>query len=292
MTGLSSATTSAASTPFARRGLAVAYLALVAVALLFLYRTAAVFVWKAWLNDPYYTHGIVVFATAVGLAAWRLARSPAASEAPAWAPVTLLPGAALFLAGFVLHDPYLVVWSALALAAAVAFLTGGAARLRSLAMPLLLVATTLPTAWTLEVGSRLQLVAFAAATLVLRPVGVDLSQGVTTFSVGDLAFEVTPACSGFQSAVSLVALGAVIATVFRLTPARRWAVLLAAAPIALVLNVARIVAVVGVGMRYGAAAAEGFFHTWSSGLLFVAETIVLLAIAGVLLPKRKKVADG
>lgn len=288
------ATASPATAFVYRRGPALLYAVLIATALAFLYRSAAVFVWKAWLNDPYYTHGLVVFATALGLAGWRLVKTPATSEPPAWAPVTILAAGGVFVAGFVLHDPYLVVWSALALGISVALLTGGVARIRSLAMPFLLVATTLPTAWTLEVGSRLQLVAFGAATAILRATGVDLQQSVTTFSVGDLSFEVTAACSGFQSAVSLIALGAVIATVFRLPPRRRWAVLLAAAPVALVLNVGRILAVVAVGVNHGASAAEGFFHHWSSGLLFVAETIVLLAIAGVLLPRRKQreVTDG
>lgn len=292
---LHTAPTASPATAFLyRRGPVLVYAVLIATALAFLYRSAAVFVWKAWLNDPYYTHGLVVFTTALCLAAWRLAKTPATSQPPAWAPITILAAGGVFVAGFVLHDTYLLVWSALALGVSVAILTGGVERVRSLAMPFLLVATTLPTPWTLELGYRLQLVAFGAATWALRAIGIDLEMGLTTFSVGELSFEVTPACSGFQSAISLLALGAVIATIFRLSPRRRWVVLLAAAPVALVLNVGRILAVVGVGVNYGAAAAEGFFHNWSSALLFVVETIVLLAIAGLLTPRRKKreVTDG
>ena len=255
----------------------------VLLAAVLLLRAPALFVWNAWWNDPYYTHGLPVFLVAAGLAAWRLRRAaPPAAPAPAWG-LALLPLAGLvWLAGFLDRSAHLMVWSVPALLAALAFATGGAARLRLLAGPLLLLALTLPTPWTFPVGVALQDVATDASAAALALLGIPLVVGLTTFSTGGLTFEVTPACSGFQSAVGLLALAALVAALFPMSTRRRRALLLAAVPLALLLNVARIVAVVLVGLRWGAEAAEGFFHGASSLLLFLVEAALLLLAAGAL----------
>ncbi|MEA3200771.1 MAG: hypothetical protein QOE90_2199 [Thermoplasmata archaeon] len=254
--------------------------AILLAGLAFLFRAPALFVWRAWWSDPYYTHGLPVFLAAAGLAAWRLARAPAlTAPVPAWALLGLPAALGLYLVGFLRADAYFLTWSFLALAAAVALATG---RLRLLAAPLLLAALALPTPWTIQVCVWLQDGATAATAALLGLAGVPLERGLTTLTSGALAFEVTPACSGFQSAVSLLAVGAAIATLFPMSKARRRVVLALAVPLALALNVARLIAVVAIGLRWGADAAEGFFHGFSSALIFLAETIVLLAAAGLL----------
>lgn len=268
----------AAPRPVATRVVAGSLLLL---ALAFLYRAPAAFVWKAWWGDPYYTHGLPVFVIALGLAAWRLWRAPARpAPVSAWGLLALPVPLALYVLGLLRADAYLLVWSAPLLAAAIALATGGLARVRLLAAPLLLVALALPTPWTLEACVWLQDGATAATATLLGLVGVPLERGLTTLSSGALVFEVTPACSGFQSAVSLLAVGAGIATLFPTSGARRRVVLALAVPVALALNVARLVAVVAVGLAWGSDAAEGFFHGFSSALIFVGETLILLAVAG------------
>lgn len=252
-----------------------------AAALLLLFRAPALWVWRAWWADPYYTHGLPVFLAAAGLAAWRLRRAGhAPAPVPAWGLLGIPLAAALYLAGFLLHSPHLLAWSGLAGLAALALATGGPARVRLLAGPFLLAALTLPTPWTLPVGVALQDLATRGGAALLALLGVPLAVGLTTFSTGGLAFEVTPACSGFQGAVALLALAALVAAAFPMPPARRRLVLLAAVPLALLLNVVRIAAVVLVGLQWGADAAEGFFHGASSALLFLAEALVLLLLAG------------
>lgn len=266
-------------------GRAVAATLLLA-ALAFLYRAPALFVWDAWQADPYYAHGVAVFVVAAGLAAWRLWKAPAAPAAlPAWSLLGIPAALGLYLAGFLRADAYVLAWSGLALAAAVALATGGAARVRLVAAPLVLAALTLPTPWTLELGVALQDAATRAAAWSLGLVGIPVERGLTSLASGPLVFDVTPACSGLTSAVSLLALAALVGTVF---PARRVLVGALAIPLALLLNVLRIDAVILVGLRWGADAAEGFFHGASSGLIFLVETVLLLALAGALRRPRKE----
>ncbi|HWG92320.1 MAG TPA: exosortase/archaeosortase family protein [Candidatus Thermoplasmatota archaeon] len=248
-----------------------------------LYLAPARWLWNAWMSDPYYSHGLLVALLAAGLAAWRLRKTQApVAEPPAWGLLGVPAALGVYLWGFLEHSTYLMVWSAFFLLAALALATGGPTRVRTVAGPLLLGALILPTPWTLDFGLLLQDGATNVSASLLALTGVPLVVDLYTFHINDLAFEVTPACSGFQSAVSLLAIAAVIATVFPLTPRRRALVLGLAVPLALLLNIGRILAVVAIGLQWGAEAAEGFFHEWSSGLLFLVETLALLALAGSL----------
>jgi exosortase len=83
------------------------------------------------------------------------------------------------------------------------------------------------------------------------------------------ALEVVEACSGIRSLVSLLMLGIVLGY---FTEPRVWAraaIALAAVPIAIVANAARVA---GTGLTsewISPAAAEGFFHSFSGWLMFV-----------------------
>lgn len=261
-----------------------------AAALLLLYRAPSLWLWNAWRTDPYYEHGVLVAALALGLTIWRLRKSTGSTAVPAWCALGIPFAAGVYLYGLRTGSAHLMVWSIPLLAAAVALATGGVPRLRLLTAPLLLLALAIPTPWTLELGLALQRLATGASVAALGAVGVPLESSVYGFSVGDLAFEVTAACSGFQSAISLLAVAAVVVAVVPTPPRRAALVLGAAVPVALALNVARILAVVGVGLGWGTAAAEGFFHGGSSAILFLAETLVVLALAGLLKRPNRGVA--
>lgn len=255
-----------------------------------LYRSPAQFVWRAWETDPYYTHGLPVALLALGLAAWLILRAPAQPGAHKGAVLALaLLAGATYLAGLRLHNAYYLTWSLVPLLGAIALATGGAPRLKAAGLPLLLLAVTLPTPWMLDLGITMQNGAMMASAKILVLLGVALQSGLTTMEVDGITFEVNAACSGLQSAMSLLAIAAVVGVV---APKRRWLLLALALPIALVLNLARILAVVAVALHMGPAAAEGFFHGASSLLLFIAETLVLVLVAGPMrLPKREVAAS-
>ncbi len=89
--------------------------------------------------------------------------------------------------------------------------------------------------------------------------------------------EVAEACSGIRSLVSLLMLAIVLGYFTERRTAARVFIALAAVPIAIVANAARVA---GTGLTaewVSPAAAEGFFHTFSGWLVFV------VAFAGLLL---------
>jgi exosortase len=99
-------------------------------------------------------------------------------------------------------------------------------------------------------------------------------------------------CSGLRSLISLLALGALFAYMVPISAARRLALLLAAAPIALGANALRIFLLCIVAELYGEKAATGWFHDLSGMLLFVAAFMGLELTARALESGRSRFSGG
>jgi exosortase len=82
------------------------------------------------------------------------------------------------------------------------------------------------------------------------------------------ALRIENACSGMQSLISLMAMGALFAYLADAGPVRRVALFLASIPIALFVNVIRIAALCVVGNAVSIEAASGLFHDVSGFVLF------------------------
>jgi exosortase len=94
---------------------------------------------------------------------------------------------------------------------------------------------------------------------------------------------VAEACSGIRSLVSLLALGIVYGYFTDPRAGVRLAIALATIPIAIAANAARVAGTGAAAHFIGAAAAEGFFHTFSGWMVFVAAFAMLLAFQQILL---------
>jgi exosortase len=86
-----------------------------------------------------------------------------------------------------------------------------------------------------------------------------------------LLLNVTEACSGIRSLVTLVALAALITMLGQFQGTRLWVrmvFVLSAVPIALAANALRITGTGVLAFNFGQAAAEGFFHSFSGAFVF------------------------
>jgi exosortase len=253
------------------------------------YAATCVWVWDMWhFREAYYAHGPLV----VALAAWliharrgRWRAEPARVDPRAW----LLLGPALLahLAGAALTIDSLSAASlGLAIPGAV-WLAGGPARLRVLLPVLGLLLFALPT--PLVVQSRL---AFELKELAVDG-GVALAglfgsgasrAGAEIRIPGEAqALVVADACSGLRSLVALVTLGYCIAFFLgEQRGARRWAILAAAAPIAVATNAIRIGAICGLAAWQGTEFASTTGHDLVSAVVWIVDLGLLLALDALL----------
>ena len=109
--------------------------------------------------------------------------------------------------------------------------------------------------------------------------------GMSLFlSTGELRVE-NP-CSGLRSLLALVATGTLFAYFQAGGMWRRWAVLLAAVPIALAGNIARLTLLVVVADRTSVEKATGTFHDASGYVLYAVSLGLLLAARALLTPRQ------
>jgi exosortase len=92
------------------------------------------------------------------------------------------------------------------------------------------------------------------------------------------ALEVAEACSGIRSLMSLLMLAIVLGYFTERRTGARIAIAVAAVPIAIIANAARVAGTGLAAYWVSPAAAEGFFHTFSGWMVFVVALAGLLAL--------------
>jgi exosortase len=240
-------------------------------------------------HDSYYSHGWLIPLASAWLLWQRRDALQHAPRASSWAGLgLLLPALALHIVATWLDVHIasgLALWAALW---GLVWTLWGRAVLRIAALPLVFLWFMIPLPGVLLIAASftMKLWAAAAATQILKLLGLAATQAGSMISVPGITVIVDDVCSGLRSLISLLAL-AVLWTA--LMPARhlgqRAVVILAAVPIALVANIVRIVILVLIAAVYGAKAAEGFIHYGSGMVVFLVALAVLAWLTHLLTRK-------
>jgi exosortase len=145
---------------------------------------------------------------------------------------------------------------------------------------LTLLAIPLPAVVFNSVALPLQLLASTMSESVLDLLHIPVyREGNVLQLPGHLMLNVSEACSGIRSLVTLIALAALTTMVSRFVRVPAWARLAFVAssiPVALIANAVRVTGTGLLAYEFGSRAAEGFFHSFSGALVFVFAFGVLL----------------
>lgn len=198
---------------------------------------------ERWNSDPQYSHGWLVPLFSAYLLYRRRGMIPAEGFAPRWwgLGVLLFAGAARAASVF-LYQPWLDAGSLLIAVAGLACTLGGRTGWRWAWPSVLYLGFMIPLPYRLQfaLGSKLQSIATYASTYLLQTVGVPAIAEGNIILLTKERLGVVEACSGLSMLVTFFAL----AIGFALVIHRHWlysiAMVLAAAPIAVLANVIRI----------------------------------------------------
>jgi exosortase len=240
---------------------------------------------KDWATDPNYSHGFLVLPLA-GYLVWERRRALAAARVrPSWSGfVVLLLGLGMLAGGTLGAELFTArVSLILVLAGGVLFVLGPE-HLRIVAFPLavLLLMVPLPAIVFNRIAFPLQLFASQFGESVMHAVGVPVLREGNVIVLANTKLEVAEACSGIRSLETLFTLGLVYGYFME---SRLWArAVIAAAtiPIAIVTNGLRVAGTGIAAHRFGPEAAEGFFHTFSGWMVFLAAFGLLALITRAL----------
>src|SRR5437660_4085294 len=234
-----------------------------------------------WWDDPNYTHGFLVPLFS-GFLIWqrrkRLAALPANGN---WIGLpVLLAGVGALLLGDFAAENFLTRSSLIVVLAGLILFHLGQKAFRVLAFPLLFLFFMVPLPATLfyAMAFPLQTLAARNAAWTLDVLGVPVLLDGNVIHLTRLSLGVAEACSGIRSLISLFSVAVGWAA---LSLPGIWALAIfvaAVVPITILANAGRVVITGLIGQWFGVEYAQGFFHTFSSWLVFVFAFVCLLGI--------------
>lgn len=238
-----------------------------------------------WATDDNYSHGFLIVPLAAYFAWERRHKLAALPVKPsALGLVVILGSIAVLLAGLLGAELFLTRISIVGLIAGAVIFILGWGHLRALLFPIgfLILMVPIPAIIFNQIAFPLQLLASRFGESVLSALSIPVLREGNVIVLANTSLEVAEACSGIRSLVSLLTLGIVYGYFIDRRIAVRVLLALATIPVAIVTNGLRVAGTGVAAHYYGPSAAEGFFHTFSGWLVFVAAFMLLFAVARAL----------
>ena len=234
-----------------------------------------------WLQDRDSSHGplLVIAAALVLRRRWAALRAlPVDGRDVGLA--TLVVALFVYIVGTLGADVFLPRLSLPLAVAGCVLALGGRHQLRLTAAPLLLLLLAIPLPGVLMtwITMPLQLMSSQIAAATLQAAQIEVVRQGNLLTLPHITLEVVEACSGLQSAVSLMSVAAVTAAGLSLSGPRAAMLLAAAVPIAVVGNGLRVAGSGVLSQWLGEAALKGALHDATGYVAFLAMCGVLLAI--------------
>ena len=247
-------------------------------ALAFLYGDVIAELVRVWSTDDYASHGFLIPPIAAFLAWERRDRFRNAPIRPSPTGLVFVIASIIALAPGV--PSFVTRLSLVSALAAVVLTLFGWSRLRVVAFPLaiLLLMIPLPAAVFERVELPLRTATSVLSETFIRAAGIPVVREGNLLSLSNIVLEVAQECSGIRSTIALVIIGLVFGYV---PESRSWSRLLVAAltvPVVILTNSIRVAATAVSTHYYGPAVARGFVHDLYGWLAFAAAFAVMLLI--------------
>jgi exosortase len=238
-----------------------------------------------WYTDDNYSHGFLIIPIALYFVWERRAKLKEAAQQPSyWGIVLILGSIALLLAGILGSELFLTRISMLGtIAGSILFLYGWK-HFKILLFPIafLLLMIPIPAIIFNHIAFPLQLLASRFGEISLVTCQVPVLREGNVIHLANTSLEVAEACSGIRSLISLLTLGIVFGYFADSRLWVRWTLIIGTIPIAIAANGIRVAGTGIAAHFYGSAAAQGFFHTFSGWIIFIAAFIMLFILYRIL----------
>jgi exosortase len=198
---------------------------------------------KVWSEDARYSHGFLVPAFAVFLLWHRRGLLVDRALRPSWWGLPMIAaGAALKMAGVRYNIDWFDAVSLLPSLAGLGLLVGGWAVLRWSAPAIAFLIFMIPLPFRVEVamGAPLQRLATVSSNYALQTMGLPAVAEGNVILMGDARIGVVEACNGMGMLFMFAAFAVAVVLLIQREPLEKFLILLSAAPIAFLVNVARI----------------------------------------------------
>jgi len=171
-----------------------------------------------------------------------------------------------------------------------ALFLGGKSLTRIVICPLLYLFLMIPipaVVWS-NIAFPMQLFSSMIAEKAIAIIGIPILREGNILHLSETTLEVVDACSGLRSLTSMLTLSLALAFFTNTTRVKRAVIVLAALPIAVLVNIVRLTGTAMLASKYGAGVAQGFLHDFSGWLVFVLGLALLWSLTELLTRGEKK----
>jgi exosortase len=240
-----------------------------------------------WYKDENYSHGFLIPVIS-GYLLWqrRVEITLVEAKPSIIGLVVVLVGLCQFLFGYVSGESFTMRFSMLVVAAGAILFSHGAGLFKAVAFPFCYLVYMIPLPYILydAIAFPLKLFVSKYSVVFLKMIGIPVYRDGNVINLVNTTLEVADACSGIRSIVSLLALATALAYFSQRGWLKRTILIILAIPIAVFANGVRVIGTGILATKYGAKAAEGFFHEFA-GLVIFGVAMSLLLLSSVLLGK-------
>lgn len=234
-----------------------------------------------WSDDPNYSHGFLIPFISLYLL-WE--RKDALKNIEFKSSLLGLPvlifGLFVLVVGLVGAEYFTMRFSMLIVIAGLVLFMGGKKLFWIVSLPLGYLVFMIPFPYIVYDAIAFPLKLFAAknAVMILQAMSVSVFREGNIIYLASTTLEVADACSGIRSLISLIALGVALAYFTHKSWFRRLGVVAFSVPIAIFVNVMRVVITGALAHFIDPKLATGFFHEFSGFLMFGVAMAMLIAI--------------
>ena len=237
-----------------------------------------------WWENPDYSHGFLVPIVSIYFVWTRrkeLARLPVLPNR--YGLLLLLAGIGILILGNVGAELFLMRTSFIIVIAGLIVTLLGRDFLKELLFPVgfLIFMVPLPAIVFNAVAFPLQIFSAQAATFCLQSMQIPVFREGNLIHLSTSIMEVTEACSGIRSLMSLIALGTLFAYIAQSVNWKRVLIIVSSVPIAILANAFRVTGTGMLAHYVGEDAAQSFYHTFSGWLVFIV-ALGLLVVVGLI----------
>ena len=151
---------------------------------------------------------------------------------------------------------------------------------RILAFPILylLLLVPFPVGVLDSITLPMRYAASVISAYILKAMGYDIVREGLLINIGGHEIFMGAPCSGFRSLITMISLGLIYIYFNKGTMSKNTILFISIIPLALVGNLARVIALCLITFHFGEAAGQGFFHNFSGMVVFL---IIILGLMGL-----------
>lgn len=238
-----------------------------------------------WIHLPGFSHGFLIPIISIYLVYDKRKKLLDLSPSGQWEGLGLIIlGILLLFFGKLATEYFTMRLSILFVLGGIILFLLGLEFYKTLLFPLvfLILMIPIPSIFMDRITFPMQLLASKVATKSLYLIGIPVLREGNVILLPNTSLEVAEACSGIRSLISLLTLSVVFAYFTQKETWKRILLVLSTFPIAIIANAARVSGTGILSYHYGANVAQGFFHGFSSWILFVVAFICLFGIGTLL----------